>query len=85
MNDVGGGVGGEVRLGLGPGCGAGGGRQQEADDRVAGTCARCQTYTEDAVSRLVESGSGPGGILVLCGDAEACIARAPAPHRTGPR
>ncbi|MET9874234.1 hypothetical protein ABZZ36_06335 [Actinacidiphila glaucinigra] len=56
-----------------------------ADDRVTGTCARCQRYTEDAVSRLVETGSGPGGILILCADAEACIARAPAPLHTGPR
>lgn len=55
------------------------------EDRVAGTCARCQWYTTDGVSRLVETGSGPGGILVVCRDAEACIKRAPAPLHTGPR
>ncbi|MFF7211412.1 hypothetical protein ACFZAU_12855 [Streptomyces sp. NPDC008238] len=54
-------------------------------DRVTGTCARCRTYTEDGVSHLVETGSGPGGILVLCADAEACVRRAPAPLHTGPR
>ncbi|MDX3235638.1 hypothetical protein PV392_08055 [Streptomyces sp. ME03-5709C] len=44
-------------------------------ERVTGTCARCQKHTEDGRSYLVESGSGPGGIFVLCADTSACRRR----------
>jgi hypothetical protein len=54
-------------------------------ERIAGTCARCGKSITDGISYLVESGSGPGGILVVCADAQACISRAPAPLHTGPR
>ncbi|MEU1544044.1 hypothetical protein ABZ461_39405 [Actinacidiphila glaucinigra] len=47
----------------------------EEEQRVSGTCARCQKHTEDGRSYLVESGSGPGGIFVLCADTRACRRR----------
>ncbi|MFF3558682.1 hypothetical protein ACFYXS_01345 [Streptomyces sp. NPDC002574] len=53
-------------------------------ERIEGTCARCQKFTENGVSYLVETGSSPGGILVVCADAAACVSRAPAPRWTAP-
>ncbi|MFB7288959.1 hypothetical protein [Actinacidiphila glaucinigra] len=54
-----------------------------AVERVSGRCARCQTHTRDGVSRSVETGSGPGAILVLCADTTACLKRAPKnPYRS---
>ncbi|MEU4094135.1 hypothetical protein [Streptomyces sp. NPDC026673] len=46
-----------------------------AEERVTGTCARCQKQTTDGVSYMVETGSGPGAILVVCADTRACRRR----------
>ncbi|MEU6339904.1 hypothetical protein ABZ883_03000 [Streptomyces sp. NPDC046977] len=49
------------------------------------SCARCGKTDTETVPFMVETGSGPGGMGVVCADAAACVSRAPAPRWTAPR
>ncbi|MDX3073597.1 hypothetical protein [Streptomyces sp. MI02-7b] len=55
-----------------------------AEKSTPRTCARCQKSTTDFVPFMVETGSGPGGMGVVCADSAACVSRAPAPRWTAP-
>lgn len=43
--------------------------------RDTGTCARCEHHTNDGVVHLIETGSGPGGRVLVCADVRICNKR----------
>ncbi|MGI5252760.1 hypothetical protein [Actinacidiphila glaucinigra] len=44
--------------------------------RGTGRCGRCRHHTNDGIIHMIETGSGPGGRVLVCANVELCRQRA---------
>jgi hypothetical protein len=43
--------------------------------RGTGICNRCKRHTNDGIVRVIEQGTGPGGLALYCADLTVCDQR----------